>query len=672
MTLFFAPAIWVTSHLSYPRKFLLAALTFLTPILVLAGLLLHTHQQALDKTRLERFGLSLQLPSIELLIAVHRHHGDMQHFNAGEQAAGARAVEQRQRIEQALASLADRVESRLSGTPTEQAIASFRSQWKNTATDSSAVVDLFEAHQMLNRSLRHGLVQIADSSGLTADGDPAITALVDSLTVKLPLLIENYAFARDLGASAILKQRIKSKQRNTLMVVRGSLDPLIAWNIENIERAATAHLSIQQRLAEAVSTLNTAPLELQEALTTKVIDTTDFDISVEDYDRKGSAAISAVLSLGQAMVPVIDQLLAAREEEHAFKRNAVLILIAGIVLVLAYGFIGACYSILHGLNNLGSAARDLANGNLRTRVTPSSHDEVSALAAHFNAMADGFTQLTRNTIGASAKLAESAQQIHCVSQAIETATEQQSDSTAKTAAAVQELTVSVHEVATHARETERMANDARDAAHAGELHAATASMEITSIAANVRKTAEDIRALENLSKEIGSVVLSIQEIAEQTNLLALNAAIEAARAGESGRGFAVVADEVRTLAERTRQSTQEITRTIGSIQNGIKSTAIQLGQNSEQVSGSVTLVKHLGNVLSDIRQHVSASAQHVKDIVQATSEQSQRSDEIARNVQEIAVMSEQNHASARQAVESLENLNRLAASLTGSVAHLHT
>lgn len=110
---------------------------------------------------------------------------------------------------------------------------------------------------------------------------------------------------------------------------------------------------------------------------------------------------------------------------------------------------------------------------------------------------------------------------------------------------------------------------------------------------NMRRLQEGIETLEVKSNHITDIISTITKISSQTNMLALNASIEAARAGEAGKGFAVVAEEIRSLAEQTKDATENIRQLIMEIQDQIEETVSEiegvakLFTQSAQITGKV-------------------------------------------------------------------------------------
>jgi methyl-accepting chemotaxis protein len=139
-----------------------------------------------------------------------------------------------------------------------------------------------------------------------------------------------------------------------------------------------------------------------------------------------------------------------------------------------------------------------------------------------------------------------------------------------------------------------------------------------------------ISVLGQRTDDIGKIIEVIDDLAEQTNLLALNAAIEAARAGEHGLGFAVVADEVRKLAEKSAQSTKEISELIQSIQKEARKAVENMDKSTGLVNEGLTLGTDLGAALRKISSVVTEVYKFAQEIGAATNEQSHGSTQIAR------------------------------------------
>lgn len=184
----------------------------------------------------------------------------------------------------------------------------------------------------------------------------------------------------------------------------------------------------------------------------------------------------------------------------------------------------------------------------------------------------------------------------------------------------------------------------------------------------VEQSAEVIDTLGEASRQIGGIVLTIEEIADQTNLLALNAAIEAARAGDAGRGFAVVADEVRKLAERSRTATQEISRLIEDVQSRTARAVGAMSAGTQEVAAGAALAEEAGQALGRIQEVVLEVNRQVASIGAASEEMLASSEEVAKAITEVAAVVEQASAAAEEMSASAEQVSASVQTVTGTVA----
>ncbi|HTQ86687.1 MAG TPA: methyl-accepting chemotaxis protein [Candidatus Solibacter sp.] len=355
------------------------------------------------------------------------------------------------------------------------------------------------------------------------------------------------------------------------------------------------------------------------------------------------------------------------------------------------------------LKEMAGAAECIARGQLNIEIRPRSErdtmgkafasmsgglrglvrqvrDSASQVAAGSNQVAEASEESAKLGVQASSAIDEVSSTMHEMSVNVQNVvrnTQNQASSVAETSASIDQMVTSIQRVADTAKILLDISNRSREEVRTGITTMEKTADGMGKTNRSIQQSSDTIQALGKRADDIGKIIEVIDDLAEQTNLLALNAAIEAARAGEHGLGFAVVADEVRKLAEKSTQSTKEISELIQSIQKEAREAVVNMSKSTEMVEEGLVLGKELNGALHKISTVVSEVFKFAQEIGAATTEQSVGSSQIAKTTnrlneitQEISSSVEEQASGAQAVVKAMEKMRELVQHSTSGATEL--
>jgi methyl-accepting chemotaxis protein len=282
----------------------------------------------------------------------------------------------------------------------------------------------------------------------------------------------------------------------------------------------------------------------------------------------------------------------------------------------------------------------VAQGELTQPLPVAGNNEFGRLAGAIAAMRDSLVDSVSRVRDATSRIDTGSRELAVGNLTLSQRTVSTATSLEQTASSMEQITATVKQNADNAEQAHKLATTVSETADRG--------------SEMVCYVIEKMRDISGSSNRIADILSVIDGIAFQTNILALNASVEAARAGEQGRGFAVVAEEVRTLAGRSAEAAKEIHKLIYDSQS--------------QVEEGSDLAMQAGETMDDIAEEVMSMIRIVREIANASNEQSLGIEQVNTAISQMDEAAQQNAALVQESSAATRSLEEQSQQLVAAMA----
>lgn len=320
--------------------------------------------------------------------------------------------------------------------------------------------------------------------------------------------------------------------------------------------------------------------------------------------------------------------------------------------------LGNAYAaMLRYLREMATLSGRIAAGDLSVTIEPISAKDM---------LGNAYAEMVRNLRQISLEIRDGVNILASATTEIQVAMTQVASSMTETASSVAETTATVEEVrqtvqlsVEKSKGVSESAQKATVIARQGNEAVKETLLNINNVRVLMKSVVESIVRLSEQTQTIGEIIATVNDLAQQSNLLAVNAAIEASKAGEQGRGFTVVAQEIKSLAEQSKQATEQIKNILDDIQKATRVSVLAAEQVSSAVEGGVKQADESGESIRHLADGIAESAQTAIQISASSQQQLAGMEQVAQAMESIKQAARQNLSGTKQAENAAQNLNEL-------------